>query len=401
MKRPAAYLKLHNHLALKLAKKKLVTVRMHGATSAARVLVYYKSDPFTRGYLHDHRHTNIWEVRTMVGILNRLGFTVDVLDRTGAAAFVAKHPYQVFIGLGSDDSGQHFPRIAQQLPKAVRIMYATCMEPASRNAAVLDRYQSFNARHGRMLPPRRLVRHLDADAVRRYADFIFYIGNDNTRATYNRYEKPTLRIFPSTTPKLRLTARSLDPARKNRFLFFSGTGNILKGLDLALEAFAQLPQYTLYICTQIEPDFAHFYKQLLHRTPNIRTEGIVSPLGRRFQQLTEQCGYALLPSAAEGTTTSVATCMRRGLVPVVTPNSGLDIRPFGQEIAAGTVAGVVDACRAAAGRSDEAFRTAVRQTYRASFAYTQESFVASFTDALLQVCEQKRLLMTPPHAITL
>jgi glycosyltransferase involved in cell wall biosynthesis len=51
--------------------------------------------------------------------------------------------------------------------------------------------------------------------------------------------------------------------------------------------------------------------------------------GQAFHQILDQCAAVVYPSCAEGQATSVLNCMRAGLIPIVTPESGISVADFG------------------------------------------------------------------------
>jgi glycosyltransferase involved in cell wall biosynthesis len=101
-----------------------------------------------------------------------------------------------------------------------------------------------------------------------------------------------------------------------------------KGLDLLLEAFANLPQH-LWISSHLDHNFAYLYTRELTKLPNIHLLGWVQPRSRLFYQVMHRCGFAILPSCSEGQSQSVVECMNQGLVPVVSRECGLSVDGFG------------------------------------------------------------------------
>lgn len=120
-----------------------------------RALLYYKTDPFWNKSAEKYTHSNNWEILEMCRILNTKFFIVDVIDRN-VNNFVPEDKYELFIGLGSGNSGKHFARYAKVLTKATKVLYATGADPALSNELILERYEDFYKRTGIKAPPMRM-----------------------------------------------------------------------------------------------------------------------------------------------------------------------------------------------------------------------------------------------------
>ena len=57
---------------------------------------------------------------------------------------------------------------------------------------------------------------------------------------------------------------------------------------------------------------------------NIHFVGFIPTNGKVFDKLTSLCSFVLLLSSTEGNATSIATCIRKGLIPIITPESGFE-----------------------------------------------------------------------------
>ena len=118
-------------------------------------------------------------------------------------------------------------------------------------------------------------------------------------------------------------------AASRRFLWIGSDGFVHKGLDLVLEAFADLPGFELFVCGPIfrEPAFERAFYRELHRTPNIHTLGWVDPASPRFAELARSSIGIVFPSCSEGGGVSALLGLHAGLLPVVTRESSVDLAP--------------------------------------------------------------------------
>lgn len=381
-----SYTKLHNYAVGKLFKRTFKrNIAKHCRNPIGRALVYHKTDSLSPGYIHDYSHTNLWEIACLVKSLNRLGFIVDAVDRSIPPSFLPENIYDLFIGIGTDDSGRHFSRFAKHLSRAVTILYAASSSPNLRNENIKKRYHQFEARNHHRLSPRRLVQHINFPDNINSTDYIFCVGNNYTTNTFRPHNKPIYKLWLSSAPHLSIDQAAIHNKQPDKWMFFAGSGNILKGLDLVIEAFVLLPQLSIHICTRLEPDFLSYYRPLLNKSNNIHIEGFVDVKSKRFQKLTSRCGFVILPSCTEGTATSVTACMRRGLIPVVTKETGVDVDSFGFIIKSLSVPQLASQIADLSGQTSEEFRQRIIASHLASWQYTQQSYEHSLFKALLHI----------------
>jgi hypothetical protein len=109
--------------------------------------------------------------------------------------------------------------------------------------------------------------------------------------------------------------------------------------------------------------------RLLDRNPQIRFHGFVETGGAAFSDITAAAGFQIFPGSAEGCATSVVTCMRRGVIPVTTPETGVDLGSFGVAIDDASVDGVRRLVRRLREMDSNEFRRRIIDTYIASMDY--------------------------------
>lgn len=358
-------------------------------------LLYFKTDYyFMNGILEDRSHTNEWESYEIARILNELGFWVDIADRTISKEDVAKleDKYDLFIGIGAGDSGRYFADIAKKLKKAVRVLYALGPEPNLSNKITTARHDLFRQRHqGAEIVVRRLIKQVDIDESMKYVDAIFTNCNDWGIEGYKKFGKPIYRVWLSSYPALSSKEKEINNKDQKKFLYFGGNGNITKGLDLAIEAFAKTPELELYIgAPKTEADFNAVMDPILAKSPNIHFIGFMDVKSKEFDKLAGECGYVVLPSSSEGCATSVTTCMRKALIPIVTEAAGVDTGDFGFMIESIDIDRLAEMMRKIAASPRDEFLRRSRKSYAESSKYTQENFSATFKKAVQDLISKKQ-----------
>jgi glycosyltransferase involved in cell wall biosynthesis len=185
-------------------------------------------------------------------------------------------------------------------------------------------------------------------------------------------------------------SKDFESAKKN-FLWFGGGGAVLKGLDIVLDAFSTMPNLTLHICgpIAIEKDFALAYKKELYETPNIHYHERIDVASDLFKELVDTCGSLIYPSFSEGTSGAVVQTMHAGIVPIVTPQTGIYEDAGCIILENPTVESIREAARAFSALPTEIIQDKTRAiwTYARSH-YTREAFsraYAAFIDTVLKI----------------
>lgn len=352
-----------------------------------KALLYFKTDPFINKKISNkYTHTNNWEILEIVKILNQVGYNVDVIDRTINQKKIKniKDEYTIYIGLGAGSSGKYFKKIALQIPSAKKILFAAGPNPDLSNKLMIKRYKYFSNRHkNKKLTLKRMINNVNIDEFMKYSDAIFVVGNEFSINSYKKYKKPIYRIYPSSSPKIKYYKKKGSETKN--FLYFGGNGNLVKGLDLLYEVFNN-QKINLYACgPSDESDFNSFYKPIIEKNKNIHFEGFILVGSKKFNELTKKCGFIILPSCSEGTATSVTTCMRAGLIPIVTPESGIDIKDFGFQIKDIKIKNLRTQIINISNIKDNEFIKRSEKTYIESKKYTQENFSKIVTKALKSI----------------
>jgi glycosyltransferase involved in cell wall biosynthesis len=171
------------------------------------------------------------------------------------------------------------------------------------------------------------------------------LGNEFTVGTYRyagkalfRLPVPAMGVYPSPSGK------DFEGCR-NHFMWLGSDGLVNKGLDLVLEAFSRTPEHLLTVCGPVEKeeDFEKVYYEELYHTRNIHTIGWVDLEGEKFKEISERCVGLVYPSCSEGQSGAVVNCIRAGLIPIISYESGVDVEGFGVTLRDCTVDGIVAA----------------------------------------------------------
>ena len=364
-------------------KKKVVRLKPKGSSRGC-VSISYITWPFLEGVDSPKMrgHTNAYEVTVMAQAFLDLGFRVEVCDYDDESY---RPPEDC---KGAVDLHGNLER--WELPQdCKKIIHATGAHWLFMNHAELSRLISLRQRHGVALNPQRHVKPSRGVEV---ADQVVVLGNEFTRGTFLFGGKPVTRIPISSAYEFAWPeGRDFEKAKK-KFLWVGSYGMVHKGLDLALDAFAGMPELELTVCgrPEKEADFYRLYEKHLKRTPNIKLHGWLDMGSADFLEIARTHAAVIYPSSAEGGAGSVIHCMHAGLLPVCTTEASIDLGDFGVHVESATVESVQKACRAVASMSTgevenrawSAYEHVRREHTRDKFQDNYRKFAAKITDNL-------------------
>lgn len=303
------------------------------------VVISYLTWPFYEGFNSPRArgHTNAFEVIAMAEAYQQLGFSVDVIDYDHSSYIPPKDCVVAIDIHGQLEKWNSF------LPQGCkRILHATGPHWLTYNRSEIERLAAIIQRRGVSLMPYRQVN--PARSIE-YADNVTVLGNEYTINSFAFAKKPITRIPISSAYEFALPkGRNIEIARK-KFLWVGSFGMVQKGLDLVLEAFAQLPELSLTVCGRPEKEsdfYTAYQKELLH-TPNIHLHGWIDMASPDFQTIAQTHAAIVYPGAAEGGAGSVIHCMHAGMVPLCTREASVDLNDFGVLIKQGNVSAVKEA----------------------------------------------------------
>jgi glycosyltransferase involved in cell wall biosynthesis len=357
------------------------------------VLFSYVTQPFTLapGEFLTDPHSNNWVAPEIARIFSERGYDVDVINWDNVK-FVPRKKYTVCIDLCNN-----LENLASHLnPDCKKVMFIIGGHPEFQNTVENERIRALEKRRGIAMPPKRNVPNINDG---KYVDFIAGYGNEAVHGTFSSFGK---KVFPIPGPTMETydfpEDKDFSLARKH-FLWFGGGGAILKGLDLVIEAFAELPHLKLTIIgpASYEKEFEKIYEKEL-KLPNItryerpRLNG-KDPLskadGRYVRDILKECGAVLGMSASEGGGAATVQAMQAGVFPIVTPNTGIIDGVPCITMENPTVEKIIKTVEEFSNTSPEKLKELSREVWAFSQKhYTKEAFTKSFedfTDNVLQM----------------
>ena len=316
--------------------KKRILKNIFTTKFKSNALVYFKSDIFFSNLIAKiSTHTNNMEIKTICETLKDMNYNVYLIDRDARIEEIdslkAEH-FEIFISNASGNSAKFHDYIIKNFSIKKKIFYASGPEPHFSNELVLERHANFDKKHNCVSIRRRLVDLKKNFNRLKNVDCIFYIGNNFSKLSYKKYQKPLYQLLPIIKNEYLLTEREIKNKKTKNVVYVGGTGLICKGLDIVIDAFLELPDFRLDIFgPSNENDFWNIYRNKI-KGKNIFFHGFVSPNSSLFRSIVKKATYHVNCPAAEGMATSILFTNSFGVIPIVSENSGIDIQNFGYEI---------------------------------------------------------------------
>lgn len=301
----------------------------HEGKKKGDVLLSFLTQSFTLApneVLSD-RHINVWVPSEIARLFSERGYDVDIINWDNLS-FFPKKKYSVCI-----DIHNNFERFENLLTsRCVKIQFLMSSHWAFQNKAEEKRIDALKKRKGVHFT---VNRSLTPSHFEKFADYIIGLGNQTVSTTYPLpNDKKIILIHPPIMEKFDFPENKDFSVARTHFLWFGGGGAILKGLDLVLEAFAELPHLQLTIIgpASYEKEFEKIYQKELN-LPNITRYGrprknkgdAESMIGDvTLYDRIKECGAILGMSASEGCSGAILQAMEAGIYPIITPNTGID-----------------------------------------------------------------------------
>jgi glycosyltransferase involved in cell wall biosynthesis len=280
-----------------------------------RVLVcYLQLDEYEQVNVKEIHHANKIEKYQIIKGFIQHDLCIDVchcLDEKSVKS-LSKGDYDYIFGFGPA-----YHQAIRQWPNAYRILYMTESPFWYSLKQETDRIQIFRKKTG-----------IQKELVR---TGVFYGRDDEKTADaivcmcskqfFSGINKPVYRIVPHGIKSNLIDSNLFEKRSEKHFLVFGTTGYVHKGVDMLVDVVKKHPDWHLHLCGNTaemdEDGFAYSF-------PNIHAEGYLSVNDLRYKELVEQCMFVLLASCSEGMPTGIITCMRHGLIPIVSKNIGME-----------------------------------------------------------------------------
>lgn len=273
--------------------------------------------------IREHPHITYYNqsgfIFSIVRALNQCGYLVDLVDPT----HTKRHEKSFALVVAH---GGHCRSHIEQLPPTVPVFqYIAGLFWEAFDRESDERYTRFFAHHN--TPKPEIQRRSFKDQIEglkflnERADTLFSFNCPRLVAEYGDYAGKFcfagLGAYPDPRFRIHPAERNHETGRKN-FIYVGGTGgNLIKGLDLLLEAFARTPELHLYIYCKVEEEILRFCRKELS-LPNIHYiyHWRYKPFHRRLKNLLGNTSFSVHAPINTGLGTAFMATMGEGMIPV-------------------------------------------------------------------------------------
>lgn len=281
-----------------------------------RALICYLAKGYFINLEHNIGRTIVYEIFKIIKVFSEMDYCIDLVDGNNPKLIplVADKNYDLIFGFG-----ETFYQISTLQPMAISILYLTENLPEFSYKEEKKRLDYFFERHKKRVKIQRSGQFYKLYHLEKKYSEIITLGEIKS---LNQKYKNIYSIFPTGIINSKFSYKEKDHLlSRKRFLWLGSSGAIHKGLDILIDVFKNRDDITLIIGGLIKPDKKVF--DFPNRN-NILDCGYIDIKSEAFLKITENCSYIILPSCSEGFSTSIATGMLHGLIPIVMKDTGFN-----------------------------------------------------------------------------
>lgn len=280
-------------------------------------------------------HVNILHEFQMLNVFIEQNYIIDLYSCSQyTPQILKKDSYDIIIGFG-----HNYSDLCVLNPLALKILFVTENAPWIVKQKFSERLEYYKQRHNNI--PYTISR------TQFYNQHMFEIsdigiimnGYHNYMGMKDYFNKSyQINVNALFNPQINnIPQKSFHNIKKN-FVWFGSNGLIHKGLDILIESFAQLPDYTLNIYGAPTKEIKQFTipkNVKIHSNINVYSEQFIN-------DVIKENTYVISLSCSEGMMSGVATCMVHGLIPITSIETGFDNFPHNIPLKSYKISDVVE-----------------------------------------------------------
>ncbi len=260
----------------------------------------------------------------------------DDLSQYGEVTYIDPTEYKNIVGKSFDlfvGQQRNFYKIVEAVDAVQSILFAVNMHPRARNQ-LLKTFCNKNGISIQRADNGDLVEEFEASKAINKADYILGVGNINVYNTYVTRGVPSTKIkFINYSQGPILNKKPKPPKSVKNYAYVATELGLRKGFDVLVTLVEKLEKSkSNYVINLVGEVKSSYYKEKLDallKNKKVTYHGWVDVSSRKFDDILSNTDFLLFPSIEEGQAGTVLDAMRRGVVPIVTAESGIDFSPLG------------------------------------------------------------------------
>lgn len=318
--------------------------------------------------------------------LNELGYIVDMIpfmDQT----FVPAKNYDLIVSHGNAS----FKRLNEEYltDDILKITFATGSHWRIFVSQSEERYKRFSLSRGIEIPKEFNRPIVNSDYICENCDLLVTLG-ETTADTFIPFVKKVISI--NNASYCDIDTRKLNKnfeIGRNNFVFFCSNGNIQKGLDLLIEAFARTPELNLFINAALEEETIQNYRQELNLKNIFYTYPYIYRSKNKEKLLLEllnNSNFTILTGMMTGQSTAFINSMSYGMIPVANQEADFNLTDIGFVIPSNNIDDIIKTIKEVSKLEVDVYRSLSEKTINYhNLNHQPEQFGESFKKALLTV----------------
>ena len=350
-----------------------------------KILICYI--PLVNKEIDNVTHALLFHANQIVHYFMNKGYCVDICschpDNAYQYKLIEKKSYDIVFGFG-----KVYKQYCARHANCLKILFMTENNPVKVKELYNERIKYFKERHPNVDYRMSSVRmEFYDEEMLELSDALILMGSKSNKESFIRYfDNAIWRINcniiknPVFTFDESIIEKKI-PVSRDCFLWFGSRGLIHKGLDIVIDAFAEMPELTLN-CYGVSE--TKLFRKLC--CPNTINRGRIDVNSQQFiDEVIYRHNFVILDSCSEGMSTAIATCMSHGIIPIVSKESGLDPQPFILELNGYNVNSIITMVGKVSTFSDKEILNLRKQCY----AYAQNAFsLEKFNNTFSSIMEE-------------
>lgn len=306
--------------SLILRNTPILNINATGEPSQKRVLICYLTEAFHGVPNQLCGHPKHFQQMQITNYFISKGYAVDVCNYVDVNSILSLNVvYDVIVGQGIS-----YDKAVDRFPGCCSILFLTENNPEVVEKNYKTRIEYFQQRHPTLNYKQSIARKgVFTTRSLELSDAIIAFNSTYSAKSLTRYCKSVYPIAVNTIANNSSSISSSEIVKnKYNFVWLGSVGFIHKGLDILLDVFKEIPYCTLNVYGVPKSELSLWNKlkgdnTFLHPNIDVTSEKFIEEVVRKNT-------FVISASCSEGIQTGVATCMRSGLIPIVTKDCGYD-----------------------------------------------------------------------------
>ncbi|WP_307758058.1 hypothetical protein [uncultured Mediterranea sp.] len=380
--------RIKSRIKNKITKKSNKTIAIYNINYDAskkqkKIAFIYRETLFSNPIkLENIRHVNVLHQFQMIKVLIEHNYCIDIYSCSSYTPNLIKSDYyDTILGFGAN-----YIELCKHNKQAIKILFITENAPWIVKNKFEERLKYYRARHHKNPYSISRTQFYNKEMFDISDIGIVMNGSHNLKEISKSFNKSyQINVNALFNPNIQsVPFKDYKKIRKN-FVWFGSNGLIHKGLDILIDAFSLLPDYTLNVYGAPEKELREFKipsNVIIHSSVNVYSKEFIN-------DVVCQNTFTLSLSCSEGMMSGIATCMAHGLIPITTVETGFDDFKDNIIFKSHKLEDVIDTIKGTTKLDEQQLQQLSSRTFEYSQkAYSINNFTNKFNDIISEIEKQ-------------